>query len=95
MWGTGRTPAGLHVHTTGLGSIARWSEKSPGGVLVAGSIHLPPRIPYLAKELREPNTSSCLSGASWNPSKGFSVVCLWGRGPTAHASNSEVGSVLT
>lgn len=45
MWGTGRTPAGLHVHTIGLSYIAIWSEKSPAGVLVAGSIHLPLLIP--------------------------------------------------
>lgn len=42
MWGTGRTPASLHVHTTRLGYITRWSEKSPEGVLVAGSTHLSP-----------------------------------------------------
>lgn len=49
MWGTGRTLASLHVHTTSLGYIARWS-KSPGGVLVAGPFTT---SDVLVRELRE------------------------------------------
>jgi hypothetical protein len=76
MWGTGRTPAGLHVHTTRLGYIARWSEKSPGGVLVALSIHFT-TSDTLAKELREsPTYEHCLLVQVGTQSKGLSVECL-------------------